>query len=102
MITITIQQEAVLFIGITLIHIQVANGPGGEMADARDLKSLIRKGVWVRVPPRAIPLKARFNQCFQWFKPNYQCSFMLSVVTFGFMPRMRERDTMGIQLRKMA
>ncbi len=31
-------------------------GPGGEMADATDLKSVIRKGVRVRVPPRA-PLK---------------------------------------------
>ena len=26
--------------------------PSGGMADATDLKSVIRKGVWVRVPPR--------------------------------------------------
>jgi hypothetical protein len=65
MITITIMiwgrgwgpsscNSAVLCIVKTLIHIQAAIRPGGEMADARDLKSLIRKGVWVRVPPRAI------------------------------------------------
>ena len=27
--------------------------PGGGMADAGDSKSLVRKGVWVQVPPRA-------------------------------------------------
>ncbi len=28
-------------------------GPSGGMADATDSKSVVRKGVWVRVPPRA-------------------------------------------------
>jgi hypothetical protein len=28
-----------------------------ELEDAVDLKSIVRKGVWVRVPPRACPLK---------------------------------------------
>ena len=28
-------------------------GPSGGMADATDSKSVARKGVWVRVPPRA-------------------------------------------------
>jgi hypothetical protein len=28
------------------------------MADAMDSKSIIRKGVWVRLPPPAIPSKA--------------------------------------------
>jgi hypothetical protein len=26
-----------------------------ELEDAVDLKSIVRKGVWVRVPPRAFP-----------------------------------------------
>ena len=28
-------------------------GPSGGMADATDLKSVFRKEVWVRIPPRA-------------------------------------------------
>ena len=36
--------------------------PGGEMADARDLKSLPRKGVRVRPPPRASLKKASKNK----------------------------------------
>ena len=32
---------------------------GGEMADAADLKSAPRKGVWVRIPPPA-PFPTRF------------------------------------------
>ncbi len=34
---------------------------GGGMADAADLKSSARKGVWVRIPP-SVPVLCRFNK----------------------------------------
>jgi hypothetical protein len=37
--------------------------PGGGMVDAFDLKLNFRKEVWVRVPPRALNLKALIRGC---------------------------------------
>jgi hypothetical protein len=41
-------------------------GPGGGMVYAADLKSVVRKDVWVRVPPRAPPADYTKDACGLW------------------------------------
>lgn len=55
---------------MTILY-NIVKWPGGGMVDARDLKSLPRMGVWVRVPPGLHTINKE-NYCYWNLEPVTQ------------------------------